>query len=305
MLQPASSPIPSIFDAPPTSSRWAAANDEFRAAAARDPSLLSRSSFAEVNGDPALRWFRLQPWPLFVESGRRQQIAQAAVAMDRLIKAAIERIFQAEPARVAAHFSSNDAGTGVMRTFAPDAATLARLAGEPNGIRAAPSRADYIETADGLKCVEYNAGGFLGGMCLEALAERYLASPAIARFLERHGLTARAPGTTRALMRHMFREAVRMRTWSGGPFNVAIIALPSSQELLDLHDQARYERELNTVLQAAGIRAGGRVFVCADRDVREVGGRLVVDGHPVHSVMEHHAGSGDTRLVFRHFKMGR
>jgi hypothetical protein len=297
--------MPSIIDAPATPSRWAAANDEFRAFAAAHPECLTRAAFAEVSADPRLAWYDLQSWPLFIDPARRKEMADTAVGMDRLLKGAIERIFAASPAAVAEHFSANDADAEGMRTFAPDAGTLAMLADEPNGVRAAPSRADYIEDAEGLKCVEYNAGGFLGGMQLEAMAERYLAAEPIARFLAEHGLKARAPGTTRALMRHMLRETIRMRLWTGGPFHVAVIGEPSYPTLLALHDQERYQRELLAVLEAAGIKAGGRVWVCADRDVKEAGGKLTVDGHVIHCILEHHDGRGDTRIPFRYFKMGR
>jgi hypothetical protein len=175
---------------------------------------------------------------------------------------------------------------------------------EPNGLRGAPSRADYLEDADGLKCLEYNAGGFLGGMQLNDFGNLYLACPPIARFLEAKGRRARAPDTLAALFRHQVEEAVRLGAWSAGEFNVAVVNRPNPEQWAAMFVEEVYTEALRRVLEERGM-AGGRALVCDAGDFREENGSLYVGDHPVHLVLEFHSGAVRLRVQYRYFKTRR
>ena len=72
-----------------------------------------------------------------------------------------------------------------------------------------------------------------------------------------------------------------------------------------LHRAERYEREYRRALEESGIARSGRVLLCGTDELVEEGGHLSVGGHRLHALAEFHDGSGDIRLPFRYFKMGR
>jgi len=298
--------IPGLAEAKPVHARWAEANGDFLEHAARHPEFRARASFASMYEVEWIRKLRLQPWPLFVDSARRRELEAAALGVDRLLKDTLARLFANDPADVAAFYAAaNPRADENFATFTPDADVVAMLLEEPNGVEAAPSRGDYIETAEGLKLVEYNAGSFLGGLQVDAVGELCLAAAPTARFLAERGLRARPPGVVRAFFRHVVDVTARSGVWRGGDLNLAMLALPNEPAQAALHSPALYEREYRRALEEGGIAPSGRVLVCGVGDLVEEEGGLSAHGHRLHAVAEFHDGTDDERLAFRCFKMGR
>ncbi len=301
-------PLMSALDeAKPVHAKWSEANREFLEFVERNPDSLARAGYAPVYQDPSLRSFlgAIQPWPLFFDPPRLRELGEMAVGMDRLVKDAIERFLENDPAEVARFYGtrgSMDGSPAASEVFTEDLVTL--LVEEPSGVRAAHSRGDYIETPGGLKLVEFNAGGFIGGLHTDHLCERYLQSAPIERFLREAGRRARPMGVCRALFRHVVGDTVRLGVWTGGDLNVAMVVRPNPPEVVDEHSAEAYTRDLRAVLAEGGPVAGGEVFLCSlDEIVAERGG-LTLHGRPVHAVIEQHDGTADVRAVFRAFKMG-
>lgn len=283
-----------LDEARPAHARWSELNGEFLDFVARNPEYLDRGTFACLGEARWLRKLDIQPWPLFMGAEQRREVERVALGMDRLVKGVLERFLGGDPARILEFYRGPR-----MNEF-----LLALTLEEPDGISGAPSRADYVEDRDGLKFLEYNAGGFLGGLQAGDLGEQYLACPPVARFLEEKERRARAPDTLGALFRHLVEDTVRLGAWKDGELNAAVVARPHEEAQAALHVEARYDRALRRVLEERGM-PGGRAFVCDAGDLRDERGTLVVRGHPVHLVLEHHDGSGDLRLAFRLFKTGR
>ncbi|CAA9306767.1 MAG: Transcriptional regulator, GntR family domain / Aspartate aminotransferase [uncultured Gemmatimonadetes bacterium] len=296
-----------LAEAKPVHMRWARANGDYLEFVAGHPEYQTRDGFPTLRQEDWMRKYRIQPWPLFADAERRRELEGVALGVDGVMRGAIERfLLGSRPAEVAAFYAADNAHPGAdWETFAPDEYLVEMLLEEPNGIRSAPSRADYIEDRGGLKLLEYNAGGFLGGIQADVVGERCAAAGPNARFLAERGLTATPPGTLRAMFRHVVEDTARMGAWEGGELNVAMMVHPHAPEQVAAHSPELYAREYRSALDEGGIASPGRVLICGPGDLVEEGGGLTVHGHRVHALMEHHDGTGDARVAFRCFKRGR
>ncbi|MFL5538400.1 MAG: hypothetical protein ACJ8J0_05380 [Longimicrobiaceae bacterium] len=296
-----------LAEAKPVHARWAQANGDYLDFVARNPEYLERAAYRSIYDAEWLRKLTIQPWPLFVDAAQRHEMRDVARGVDGVMRGAIARFLENDPAEVAAFYASDDAEPeGGGWTFSPDEDFLAMLLEEPDGVTSAASRGDYIEDREGLKLVEYNAGGFLGGIQVDAIAELYVASAPTARFLAEQGRRAQAQGVLRAYFRHVAESTAASGVWRGGePLNTAFMMLPNEPVMVALHSRELYEREYARALADAGIREGGKVLLCGGEELVESGGWLTVRGHRVHALLEHYQGVGDIRAAFRYFKLGR
>ncbi|WP_420126491.1 hypothetical protein [Longimicrobium sp.] len=297
-------PASALEQAKPAHARWSRANREFLEFVERNPACLRRASYAPLYEDPSLVSFSVQPWPLFFDAARLRELSEMSVGLDRLMKGVTERLL-ADPVRAAAFYhtrGSMDGAPTLAREFSEDMIEI--LADEPNGIQAAHSRADYIETADGLKFLEFNAGGFIGGLHTDHLCAQYLRCEPTARFLRETGRRAAPMGVCRALFRHVVDDTVRLGAWTEGDFNVAMVVRPHTPEILAQHSEGTYTRDLCAALRQGGAGEVGRVILCSLDELTVGRDGVTVHGEPVHAVIEQHNGQGDIRAVFRAFKMG-
>jgi len=294
-------------EAKPVHARWSDANRDFLDFVERNPSCLHRSTFGSIYEDPSLRKLSIQPWPLFAGESQQGEIERVTLGISRIVKGSVDRFLHGDPGRVIEFYRSNTEdveGSEVLVLRWTDE-VLDFLLKEPDGIWGAPSRGDYIETEEGLKCLEFNAGSFIGGLPTQHIGERVLESPEVARFLRERGLAARAPRTVGALMRHLFDDTVRLGIWKGGEFNVAILGFPHEPAQAALNNLELYNREFRRVLVDTGLIPDGRVFLCSPADVVEDGEVMRVEGHPLHAAFELHDGTPDMRPLFFGFKQKR
>ncbi|MET0397116.1 MAG: hypothetical protein ABW277_09860 [Longimicrobiaceae bacterium] len=297
-----------IAEAMPVQARWSEANRQFLEFVERNPEYLDRGSFASIYEDRSLRKYGLQPWPLFIGSEQLRELEEIALGVDRLVKGALERFLRGDPARIMEFYRSSlleEQDPADYIAISLDEEEIELLVREPNGIRGALSRGDYIETRDGFKLVEFNAGGFLGGLQTQVIAELHLRSPAVSRFLGERGVHARAPATLGPLFRHLVEDTARMGAWQGGEFNVAFQLYPHEEGWSAMHSAEVYTRELRRVLEETGAAPGGRVVLCGAEDLVEDGGAVRMEGCPIHAVIEMHDGSADMSDLVRHFKSRR
>lgn len=295
-------------DSAPAGARWSEANAEFRRFAERNPEYLGRAAFASLDADRTFRKVPLQPWPVFIGPAQRAELERITLGVDRLARGALERFVGGDRERMKDYYRSEameDIPESDFVALEMSDEVLDLVLSEPNGIRGAISRGDYLETPDGLKCMELNTGSFIGGLFTQALGELHLESAPVRRFLAEHGRSARAPDTLAAFFRHVLAETERLGAWSGGEFNVVFLALPHEPDQVALQMGELYNRELRRVLEEDGTAPGGRVFVCAVEDIVDDEGVLRVEGHPVHAVFEQHDGSADIRMLFWFFKHRR
>ncbi|MFL5538399.1 MAG: hypothetical protein ACJ8J0_05375 [Longimicrobiaceae bacterium] len=295
-----------LAEAKPVHARWAQANGDYLDYVARHPEYLERAAFQSIYDVEWLRKLDIQPWPLFVEEAQRRELRDIACGVDAVMRGAIIRLYEGDPAEVSAFYACDHTHDDPSwQTFTPDEDFLAMMLEEPSGMLSAPSRGDYIEDREGLKLVEFNVGSCLGGMQVDAVADLYVESAPTARFLAEQGRRTQPSGILRTFFRHIIEDTAAAGVWEGdGPLNTAMLTFPNEPAQAALHSTALYEREYALALRDADVPAG-RVLNCAPDELVEEGGWLTVRGHRVHALAEFHDGTGDIKLAFRYFKMGR
>ncbi|HEX8905349.1 MAG TPA: hypothetical protein VF771_10930, partial [Longimicrobiaceae bacterium] len=298
--------MPVLMEAKPVHARWSEVNRQFLEFVEREPACLDRASFAPLYQDPALRKFALQPWPFFADAGRVREMERVALGMDRLVKGVLQRFLRNDLGAVARFYRSrgNQDGTP-MPTVPLGEAMLSLVIEEPDGIAGAPARGDYIETAEGLRMIEYNAGGALGGLQTDRVGGLHLQAAPTARFLGERKLRVRPPEVLAVFFRHLVEDTVRLGVWTEGPFNVAMSVRPHDPDRVASHSAEVYTRHLRRALDERGMAAGGRVLLCSCAELVPERGWLTLQGHRIHAIVEQHDSRADIRAVFRAFKTGR
>lgn len=298
-------PTTSLFEAA-AQTAWSAANREFLAFA-RDNVVAQRlDAYAQVVADlpPG---YALQPWPFFVGSGARDALAAAATGLDRLVREVPMRFFGCDAQRLARYYRTNNAAVlaAGARVFPREYATeelLELLLEPPHDLEAAPSRGDYVHTAEGLKCVELNVGGLIGGLPAQAFANRFAAAAPIAHYLSQSGRTLRPQRTVHALFDHLLEEAGRLGVWNSGSDFHLVILVPEALRLPTL--RTYYEHALRDALALRGSGAAWVTF-CEPSQLTQGADGLLVGDRPVHGVLDQHTAGADLRLPFRWYKRGR
>lgn len=270
---------------------WSAANRDFLNYAEHNADCRTRASFETIFRDNPLKVMSPQPWPLFLEPEKGQELARISLGFDRLVKSVPERFFGNDPARLASFYGS------ASREL------VELVLSEPNGIDGALSRGDFLDSTEGLQCLEINSGGFVGGWQLQALEGLYLDCPVIARFLAEHGLRASHRNTIRLMFRHIIRETLRMGVWEGGPLHLAMLIHPHHPIQVAIHSSERYNREYQAALSELRPGLDGEVFLCGYAELADEGEGLSFQGRRVHAILEQHNGQFDAR-GFKHFKSG-
>jgi hypothetical protein len=298
-----------LDEAKPVHARWSEVNRQFLDFVAANPECLDRGSYTVISQAPRLQTYSsVQPWPLFFEPPRVRELAEMAVGIDGLIKAAVGRFLQNDARTIADYFHMGPAMDGSPGIYA-DVVTeqmIPILVAKPNGVASALSRGDYLETQEGLKLMEFNTSSFLGGLATpDYLCERYLESAPTARFLRQVNRRARPMGIRRAMLRHVVEDTARLGAWKEGDFNLAIVIYPNKPAIIAEYDAEEYTRELHAALVEAGHAPRGRVMLCSTEDMSASWKGVTLGGEPVHAVIEQQNGGGSSMPVFRAFKARR
>jgi len=218
----------------------------FREEARRSPELLDRATFRPMGPDGDLVEKPLQPWLTFLGREKRAELAAASVGVCRLLKSIPARVF------------GNDAAAMARFYGIPAPVALLALA-EPNGLSSLLARGDFVSTAQGFRCIEFNLSSRIGGWETAVIVERAARLPPVARFLAREGVAAAATDTLAELFRHVVREAEGKGLLAGGEANVAI-ARNRREPKRKPGLQAWFDRELGRACRELAPGVAGRVI---------------------------------------------
>lgn len=248
----------------------------------RTPACLDRREFAALGPGDGLFSHGFQPWPTFVGPRRVGEMAAAGVGVSSLIKGLCERVFQGDPARLAAFY-----GIGLER-----AVRLVAALRDPIPLQEIIGRGDFLDTPGGLKCMEFNLCGNLGGWQSKLWAPRFMGVPLIARFCAEAGIACSSRDTLRSFLLHVARGAAAAGTEGG--WNLALLAPPDFQDAQPV--QRLLDAELRQVLAEVAPGSRGRVWVCRPEQVRELDGVLWLGDQRLHAVAEQYQMEYDARM---------
>jgi len=243
--------------------------------------------FREVNmpGVDDQHRYPLQPWPLLIGSEKLAELERAAVATTRLVKSIPERIFENDPKRIASFYRVDEPGF------------IELLLSEPNGIDGALCRGDFIDSGNGLKCLEVNINARLGGWEMQAWEDRFLAIDYVRRFNETRGLEPKGRFTLRVLFEHVLADAAGKTYFDGNTLNIAIVGADEGRAV----DASYFDTVYADVRAASAVQ--GSVVACMEEDLEERVGDLYCNGVHIHVVIDQL--EQFPRLVFRLSKRGR
>lgn len=260
----------------------------FRDYAERHPECLDPASFSLLREENPLPGWSLHLWPALVTPERSRAMGETATALAELARSVPERFFADDLAALAGYFEL------------PGGEAMAELVlCDPNGIDRALYRGDFIETADGLKLIEMNAGSGMTGWDLSQLAGLFPRVPAIARFLDAAGLALRTPDTLGATLAHFVAGA---RSVPGlcddDEVNLAVPVSVRDYDIFNAAGQAHMSERYAEVLAAAGeggAALDGEARFCDYGDLSFDRGRVHLGGRRIHVVFEQQIAEGAAR----------
>lgn len=257
----------------------------FAAFAAANPECLDPASFALLRQENPAPGYVLQPWPILLSAEKSRSMQEASVAVTAIATSLPRRIFGDDFAELAEYFRI------------PGGEVVAELIlCEPNGIEEALYRGDFIDTRNGLKCIEINGGSAVGGWILPLLGRLYPRVPVLARFLAEHGWALHCPDTLAAMLGHFVDGARKSPALIGdGEINVAITAAAKDHEFYNPSSEAEVRRAYAAVLAAISPGLAGELRFCDYAELTFQGGRVFHQGKRVHVLFEQQVAEGPQR----------
>lgn len=237
---------------------------------ARYPKGLERSHYAPIHVTDEFTPFPVQSWPVFLGAARRRRFEQAAGAVSRLIRSVPRRFLDNDPARLREFY-------GLSKEQAVLIAALTRSTGILDG---AFARCDFLDTRQGLKCVELNAGNVSGWQTAKYL-DRFARISAIRSFVEERPGEVLYRNPVRALFAHFIEEGRELA--EAGELNLCF-AVDSASHLG--HWVGYLSQEYSAVLAASGDGLEGAFIACEVGALRAEKGALWARGRRIHIVHE-------------------
>lgn len=247
---------------------------------------------------PVPDWFHrhrdpLQTWPFLIDDRKLEELSRATVGITRLVRDIPRTIFDDDPGKVAEFFGMEDELLASLLLI------------PPTGLESSLARCDFVDSEQGLRCVEVNLGAFLGGWELRFLLPFCLDNPPIKEFLTENDLEPRYRDPFEGLMRHLAVDVLAGSVVEGDEIHIVFAV---DQEALEPAGTASpYFNELFAeLLQKLEIPLRGRISICSYPGPLEAGEgmRIFLDGRPVHAVVEY-ARSPTPREIYYALKAER
>lgn len=247
--------------------------------AERDPEVYALHKFNKFEESPLMH-YDLHRWPTLIDLRRSQLLEEMSLGVCRLIKRAPRRLFGGDAGRAAAYY-------GLPLERAQVALEALALTDDARG---AISRGDFIDSAGGMKCLEFNLTAGLGGWETALQAQLVMEQPALQRFAKERGLVVHAQDTLHVLFKHLLEDMRRSVIPWEGECNLGVL-FPDN----DTPDAVGIEmatlllnHHLKEVWEPEGVK--GEVLIGTYSEVRDADGqRFTLRGKRLHGVLEHDA----------------
>jgi hypothetical protein len=242
--------------------------------AARVPECLRPESYPALQVRDEVMESPVQPWPLFIGPGKRAEMARAGVGVCNLLRDIPHRVFADDPQRLAEYYALDPAA----------AQLISSALHQSGGMSHAVARGDFLETASGFKCCEFNIAGNLGGWHVARVAAEQLSTPVVRRFLDEHGLTVTWDDPLRGLFAHIVDDALGRGLASEGRLDLAFTCEPGKEpaEMLRRYMDEQYR----AVLAEKAPELAGAVTACLGNALDAGDGMLRLGGRRIHLVID-------------------
>lgn len=237
-----------------------------------NPDTLKRSSFEKLFEFKDY-YDNLQPWPLFIDRERKQEMASASIRIFNLVKSIPKRFFGNDPLAIHRYFG-----------FPLEKIDYFIFDGNEDHINDLTARGDFIFSPNGLKCVEFNVSANLGGWVIAFLEPYYLKTPIIAGFLQQQGTKLFNKNLLAVLFEHLLNSA--RRRFTDPEINVAIMFLEYNPQEAMNQRESSFNRIYRNVLAGRGKHEGGEVAFCDHHKLTVSNGCLFLRGKRIHALLE-------------------
>ena len=264
---------PEIYEAHCRLSHW---NAKFLEFMLDNPEGLKRSNFDAVVNHPIFNYYRLQPWPTFINGKAKSELKTVCIKLFDLLKSIPERLFNYDFDSIGQYYELPGDYCrlmleGIDRDF------LDRLVG----------RGDFmISPGHGIKCIEYNANANLGGWEQDFLESTYASIPVISKFLTLNRLRVRSSYFLVNALEHILESAVEhFGTNPEGKINTALVHQEYSNETQGGPD-VFLKQTYKQVLGGIDHQLEGELVICDFSRLNPVNESVRFDGKPIHVIIE-------------------
>jgi hypothetical protein len=262
---------------------------QFRETAHASPELLDRSRFDVLDQKTELLNYRLQSWPTFLGSAKLAELKRVSLGMNRLLRKVPERVFRNDARKLAAFYGIGPAVAEVL--FLP-----------PTGAETMFSRGDFIDTAAGFQCIEFNFTAKLGGWDTTLITGLHLAVPPTARFIADAGIRVAFTDTMVEMFRHVVEDIRRKKIIRDGRFTIAFLFAPAEVAAAD-RGLEYLNRELRRTLELMGLDLDGRVVNSAHERLVPARDGMLLGNQRIDALVEL-SGPATPPRVYLLFKQG-
>jgi hypothetical protein len=242
----------------------------------KNPGSLIRSNYSrllEKNDESTLN----QPWPTFISRSLRNRMETCSLSVFKLIKSIPQRFFGNDAMKISRYFE-----------IPPD--TIKR---QLDGINDAYldnllGRGDFIFSPAGLKCLEYNIGGNVGGWEIGMLESLSMSVPPVAKFLQDADVKIYNENVITILMAHLTDAALKQFPDPGPELNIAAATpyLTGDSGMI----AAYFNQLYGETLAARGSHLKGNIVFCHYEHLNVAGQYLYYNGKRIHSLIERYKG---------------
>jgi len=251
-------------------------NTDFLEFVQKNPEALKRGSYNDIINFPVGPRNK-QPWPTFINRQVKKQFQEASAGVFHLIRQIPGRIFDNNPQKLSAYFGY------------PAELIYLQLEGAKGGhMENLIGRADFIFSAAGLKCCEYNisAGTSPERSLLEAV---YLHNPIIEAFLHQYQVKTYNKNLFAALTRHLFTSARKKFPPAQHPeINIAVILPGYKKRSENDKDTAEehFKRAYQEILSQQDLPCCGTVIFADLPHLKVDKNCIYYDGKRIHILLE-------------------
>ena len=233
-----------------TLSKLSKVNLDFLEYVEKNPACLERSNFKELE-ELRRKYHLLQPWPTFLSKEKRDIFRDAGIKLFALMKSIPKRLFNNDIEKMSAYYA-----------LPAQVLNLQMEGVTEEHLDSLIARGDFILSASGLKCLEYNIAGNLGGWGLSLWESLYLKNPLILRFLEQYGVTIKNENFLEIFLEHCIESAENLVSLAGdSEINVAMVSKKSEgRDPLGIY--AYLDKLIKDLLKTKQSSLSGNVFVC-------------------------------------------
>ena len=213
-------------------------------------------------------------WPTFVGPEKLRQIKRATENVCSLVKSLPDRVFKGDPKKISDFYHY------------ADASLVELLMLQPNGIKGAVGRCDFVDGPAGFKCCEINMAANIGGWRSRFWTEKYLANPVVSEFISNVGIQAFHHDPLGTFCVHVVDDAKTSGVCTDGTLNVVMVCPPHS--VPGSEGRCLAQAIYGDLLRVANAGVSGTVLFCSQvANFQMKNGCLFHENQRIHAVVNY------------------